>query len=178
LPCNGGERFVKIKVVASEKTVAQAVDIEYVRLGIGAGIGRVEFQHIHFQRRQMFFEVFADHVAVSVDGVGGVAVISVRFAQRVDKHERVTTAGGIDAFFKKHVNVFLVVKQGLFPCFGGTRHVAVFRQDDDIHRRVALIEQVQFVVEIGIRKRNVAGIGGLDDTRFHRNHLKCIVSRC
>ena len=124
--------FIVIVVVAGEKRVAHAVQIERIRRVIRAGVRVVQALALALGLRQMLLEIFARDVARRVKQHGDVAVMPLRALVQVDGHQRAAADGRRARLIQKRLAIgFHVGLEGGVVRIGG-HGVAGLGQHDQI----------------------------------------------
>ena len=120
----------------------------------------------------MLFVILTGNLAVPVKSIGGVPVSGGRQIVCVDKEHRITASCGFRRFFQQRRPVFFRTGNVVLTGKGSAGYIAVFRQHDQIHGRIAGIHQFQFFCKIGVGQGEIHGVGRLDHTGFHRAYLR------
>ena len=175
LPRKRGKALVEIEIVAGHKAKANALDLNDVRLAERVAVANVQLvaplaRGLDLARRGVRLVVLVDHVALAVQGVGGVAPPGRRLVCRIEKDDGVAPLRG-RACARHDVGVKFRDRgvKGLLALAGG-RHVGIFGQDDDICIRLHRVQQIGHAAVAGIQVLFGKGIIGLNDIGFHIMH--------
>lgn len=145
LPCEGGEGFIEIEVIAGHKSEANTLDLNGIRLGIVVAVCNVKLISallccFHFTRCGMCFEVTTDNIALSVDRMGRIAPAVFRRICGIDKYDRMTTLCRFDG--TRH-NIFIIfIDRCMEICLTGLRggNIAILGKNDQVTAFITFVE--------------------------------------
>lgn len=150
LPCQIGKIFIKIEIITNEKSEPNAVYFQNGRRGMFKRIRTVQFHDRNFARDQMLFVISSRFFAFAVKRIGRVSIAFVGFGARIYENDGSASFCRFRSFLQQCRIIFFHALFRLFFRFGKARNVTAFRHDNEIHRTVALIQQIQFVLKIRI----------------------------
>ena len=160
--------LVEIEVVAGHKPETDALDLHHVGLAELIGIGAIHLvaplgDGFDLAGSGMGLKVAANHLAVAVDAMGGVFA----FISAVAEDQRIAPLGGLLGLFQNHAVIFLDGGMKALCRALGSGNIGVFGDDDQIHARIALIDQLHHAVKAFFGVLIIKGIPRLHYTYFH-----------
>ena len=164
--------LIEIEIIAGHEAVLHALDLDHIGRFGAIGIGDIHLiaalrLGLYLTGRGMSFEVAAHHIALPVDGMGGIAPAGACIVCGIDKHHGIAAHRSSLCSLKNIGIVFFNGRMEIILAALSGGNVGIFRQHDQIETFIALIQQRNHLTIAAVRVLRLQGIIGLNDAYLH-----------